>query len=91
MFILVYPDDADFTPPLLLTFIIKHLEAAGVEVINIVYTLPEPYYLMGMVVMYSRYGPEDTYVMLSDVDMWPLSKETFERETSTLHAVDIFD
>ncbi len=52
---------------------------------------------MGMVVTCSRFAicvkdwPEDTYVMLSDADMWPLSKETFERETSTLEAVGIFD
>ncbi len=52
---------------------------------------------MGMVVMCSRYSicvtdwPEDTYVMISDADIWPLSKETFERETSFPAAAYEFD
>ncbi len=97
VFIFLYPNDPDFTPGPLLEFIVKYIEAAGGGVINIVNTLPEPHYLMGMVLMCSRYSicvtdwPEDTYVMISDADIWPLSKETFERETSFPAAAHVFD
>ena len=95
--ILVYPNNPDFTLGPVFEFIAQQIEVAGGEVIKIVNTLPEPNYLMGMVNMCSRYAvcvtdwPEDTYVLISDLDIWPLSKDIFDRETSVPAAAHIFD
>ena len=95
--ILVYPNNPDFTLGPVFEFIAQQIEVAGGEVIKIVNTLPEPHYLMSMVTTCSRFAvcvkdwPEDTYVLISDIDMWPLSKEIFDRETSVPAAAHIFD
>lgn len=77
-------------------FIMEQVEAAGGEVIRIWNTLPQPFYLAGMVTTTSRFAvcvedwPEDTYVLTSDIDMWPLDKRAFDKHTSVSAAAHIF-
>ena len=76
-------------------YIIRHMEAAGAEVIKVRNTLPEPHYLRGMVVMTSRFlvgcrdWSYDPYMLISDGDMWPMNAEIFDQQTSVNASVHI--
>ena len=93
IFVLRAESDSDIGP--VFKYIIRHLEATGAEVIKIRNTLPEPYYLTGMVVMTLRYAascmdwPDDPYILISDGDMWPMSAEIFNEQTSVEASVHL--
>ena len=78
-------------------FIMKQVEAAGGEVIRLTNNLQERRYLPSMVVSTSRAAlaasdwPEDDYVLMSDVDIWPLDRQIFDRETSFPASIHVFD
>ena len=78
-------------------FIMKQVEAAGGEVIRLSNNLEESRYLSSMVVSTSRAAlaasdwPENDYVLMSDVDIWPLDRQIFDRETSFPASIHVFD
>ena len=84
--LVVYKHDEDLTP--VLKSILQFAEAAGAEIIYLKNPLKEPQYLTEMVVMQTRYlcgtfdWPEDTYVMITDLDMWPLKRSFFDSSVS---------
>ena len=90
--------ETNSTPPgPLHHFIMKQVEAAGGEVIRLSNNLEESRYLPSMVVSTSRAAlaasdwPEDDYVLMSDVDIWPLDRQIFDRETSFPASIHVFD
>ena len=93
IFVLRAESESDIGP--VFRYIIRHLEATGAEVIKIRNTLPEPYYLRNMVVTTSRFAascedwPDDPYILISDGDMWPMSVEIFNEQTSVEASVHI--
>lgn len=68
--------------------ILEYTERAGAHLEYVDHPL-QAGYTRGCVVMTSRYlvgawdMPEDHYVMLSDVDMWPLNRDFFHRQDPT--------
>ena len=84
--LVVYKHDEELTP--VLRSILQFTEAAGAEIIYLKNPLKEPQYLTEMVVMQTRYlcgtfdWPEDTYVMITDLDMWPLNRSFFDSSVS---------
>ena len=93
VYIFVYRAESDIGP--VFKYIIKHVKAAGAEVIKIRNTLPEPHYLRSMVVSTSRFvvscrdWPGNPYMLISDGDMWPMSTEIFNQQTSVERLVHI--
>ena len=85
--LVVYERDEELTP--VLKSILQFTEAAGAEILYLKNPLKEPHYLAEMVVTLSRFfsgtfdWPEDTYVMTTDLDMWPLKKSYFDSSVST--------
>jgi len=84
--LVVYKHDEELTP--VLRSILQFTEAAGAEIVYLKNPLKEPQYLTEMVVMQLRYlcgtfdWPEDTYVMVTDLDMWPLNRTFFDSSVS---------
>ena len=86
---------ATVSPGPIFEFIMKKVELAGGEVIRLKSDLPENYYSLSSVAQISRFGvcvadwPEDTYVLTSDIDMWPLNKTFIDEQTSFPTAIDL--
>ena len=84
--LVVYNHDEELTP--VLKSILEFTEAAGAEIIYLKNPLKEPQYLREMVVTQTRFlcgtfdWPEDTYVMITDLDMWPLNRSFFDSSVS---------
>ena len=82
----VYRSEKDFTP--LMNLIINYAVAAGVEVHKFKHTLNTSKYPMKVFLESIRLAgcvldwPEDTYVLTSDLDMWPLNADFYNNETS---------
>ena len=80
--LVVYEHDEELTP--VLKSILQFTEAAGAEILYLKNPLKEPHYLAEMVVTLTRFfcgtfdWPEDTYVMTTDLDMWPLKRSYFD-------------
>ena len=93
--VVIFADTASSSPGPVFEFIIKNVELAGGEVIRLKSDLPKKYYSPSTVAQISRFGvcvadwPEDTYVMTSDIDMWPLNKTFFDQQTSYPTAIDL--
>lgn len=93
VYIFVYRTESDIGP--VLKYIIRHVEATGAEVIKLRNTLPEPHYFRSMVVSTSRFvvscrdWAENPYMLISDGDMWPMSAEIFNQQTSINSSVHI--
>lgn len=82
----VYRSENEFTP--LMNLIINYAVAAGVEVHKFKHTLNTSKYPMKVFIESIRLAgcvldwPEDTYVLTSDLDMWPLNADFYNNETS---------
>ena len=91
--LIVYLSEEDFT--LQINLIIKYAIASGIEVHKYKHTLPTSKYPMKVSLTAVRFGacvfdwPEDTYILTSDVDMWPLSADFYNKETYYNSAVHI--
>ena len=90
--VVIFADTASSSPGPVFEFIMKNVELAGGEVIRL---KSKKYYSPSTVAQISRFGvcvadwPEDTYVMTSDIDMWPLNKTFFDQQTSFPSAIDL--
>jgi len=91
--LIVYVSEEDFTGQI--NLIIQYAIASGIEVHKYKYTIDASKYPMKVPLTCIRFAacvfdwPEDTYVLISDVDMWPLSAEFYNKETSYNTAVHI--
>ena len=93
--VVIFADTASSSPGPVFKFIMKNVELAGGEVIKLKSDLPNKYYNVSTIAQVSRFAvcvadwPEDTYVMTSDIDMWPLNKTFFDQQTSFPTAIDL--
>jgi len=91
--LIVYLSEKEFTPQI--NLIIKYAIASGIELHKYKHTLDSSKYPIMTPITCVRFAacvfdwPEDTYVLTSDADMWPLSAEFFNKETSYDTAVHI--
>ena len=92
---IVYISEEDFTPRI--NLIIKYAIATGIEVHKYKHILDTSRYPMMVTLTSIRFAactfdwPEDTYVLTSDVDMWPLNADFYNKETSYNTSVHILN